>query len=448
MGASGDYDVVVLGGGIAGAVAGRQLARAGRRVALVTTQRTTSVLEGMSPRTEDGLRFAGCEHALAAAGPWVDRFSHWNGEARQANGETLVDRKSLDAGLIDDAREAGVDVRFGRVDAVSRSPDGWHVVTPDADETDVGAGFLIEARGRQAPARGNRQHGPASTALVRRWQLLEGHAPISAVASFAQGWGWFAHPGGPEADLQVVVAGRELPPREKLDAFYMDRVGEIAPAAEWLRGAMPEGPTTARNANVYLCDDVVGVRSIRVGDAAHALDPLSGHGQFQAISTALNAIAVVNTLIDRPESGDLARRFYEDRVVQAFLTQARVGRDFYRLEQRWSDGPFWSERARWPDDLPAHPKPDAAAPEIARRPVVENGYVVEREVVVTADHPRGVWQIDGVPLVRLMHYLDQQWRPGADLSAEAAEHLSCEPKQVETALAWLGHRGLLVAREQ
>ncbi len=438
---------MVLGGGIAGAVAGIQLARANRRVVLIASARIDSVHEGMSPRTEDGLRFAGCERALAAAGPWVERFAHWNGERTQANGETLVDRKAFDVGLLEDARAAGVDVHLGRVESVSRMPDGWHVVGPNGEDATVSARFLVEARGRQAPTRGGRRHGPASTALVRRWRLLEGAPAISAVASFADGWCWFAHPGTSHADLQIVVDGEGLPQRPDIDQFYLDRVAEIEEAAEWLRGAVPDGQVIARNANAFVCHDIVGRRSIRVGDAAHGLDPLSGHGQFQAVSTALNAIAVANTLLDRPDDADLARRFYAERVDQAFLSQAGVGRDFYRLESRWADRPFWSERAAWPDDVEAHPRPDAAPPVVTPRPVVEDGYVVEREVVVTADHPRGVWQIDGVPLVVLMRFLDQDWHPGDDLTANAAEHLSCEAKQVETALGWLGHRGLLVARD-
>ena len=54
--------------------------------------------------------------------------------------------------------------------------------------------------------------------------------------------------------------------------------------------------------------------------------------------------------------------------------------------------------------------------------------------MVTADHPRGVWRIDGVSLVALMRFLDREWRPGADLSAEAARHLSCNPTQIDTAI--------------
>jgi hypothetical protein len=46
-----------------------------------------------------------------------------------------------------------------------------------------------------------------------------------------------------------------------------------------------------------------------------------------------------------------------------------------------------------------------------------------------------------------MRFLDREWRPGGNLTTEAADRLSCQPKQVETALSWLSHRGLLVTRE-
>lgn len=148
MRANEEREIVILGGGVAGVVAGIQLARAGRRPVLITSLRDASLLEGMSPRTEDGLRFAGCEHALGAAGPWVDRYSHWNGEKNQANGETLVDRKTLDAALVEDARETGVEVLIGRVESATRATGGWRITAPEISNGAITAKFLIEARGR------------------------------------------------------------------------------------------------------------------------------------------------------------------------------------------------------------------------------------------------------------------------------------------------------------
>jgi hypothetical protein len=72
--------------------------------------------------------------------------------------------------------------------------------------------------------------------------------------------------------------------------------------------------------------------------------------------------------------------------------------------------------------------------------VIEDGFVVAREVIVTADQPRGVFMADGVPLVALLRAV----RAGEIASIEAASRcFDKAPGQVETALAWLRYRGLL-----
>ncbi|HEX9646806.1 MAG TPA: NAD(P)-binding protein [Alphaproteobacteria bacterium] len=438
-------EVVIVGGGVAGAVAAAALARAGRRVHLITSRRRQSLIEGRSERAADGFRFAGCTRALDVAGPWVERFSHWNGRRVQANGETLVDRARLDAALLDDARAAGAAVTVARIAALLPIKGGWRALARGGVE--VEAALLIEARGRQAPAgTARRRHGPPATALVRRLRLARAIAPQSTVASFADGWLWLAAPGDGTAAVQVVVAGEALPPRRALEAFFSERIAGVPEVAELIAGAGPAGPLVARNADAVLCAPACGPGLIRIGDAAVAIDPLSGHGQFTAASTALNAVAVANTLLDRAGDRALAERFYGARIEETFLVQARVGRDFYRLERRWAARPFWAARTPWPDDAPAHPRPDAAPARIARLPVIDGGYVSEREVVVTADHARGVWQVDGVALVPLIRFLAGGWQDGGGLAAAAAAHLRCPRARVETALAWLARRGLLAAR--
>jgi hypothetical protein len=181
---------------------------------------------------------------------------------------------------------------------------------------------------------------------------------------------------------------------------------------------------------------------IRIGDAALALDPLSGHGVFEALASATAAVPVVTTLLRRPADAALARAFYEERVEQAFLRFACTARDFYRLEERWQEAAFWQARRGWPDDLPAHPSPSAVAPQIQTKPVIEDGFVVAREVIVTADQPRGVFMVDGVPLVALLRAV----QAGRIASIEAASRcFDRAPGQVETALAWLCYRGLLAS---
>jgi hypothetical protein len=129
-----------------------------------------------------------------------------------------------------------------------------------------------------------------------------------------------------------------------------------------------------------------------------AVDPLSGNGIFQSLSSALQAPVVINTLLRRPERAALARQFHQQRVEQLFMRFARIGRDFYSQEQTRAGLPFWARRRRWPDAQPLHLAADWQSVQVARRPVLRDGFVDEAEVVVTADQPLGVWHLQGVEL--------------------------------------------------
>jgi hypothetical protein len=84
---------------------------------------------------------------------------------------------------------------------------------------------------------------------------------------------------------------------------------------------------------------------------------------------------------------------------------------------------------------------DAFPPCIERRPVVENGFVVEHEVVVTPDHPRGVWVVDGVPLAALHKTLLAD-DPPAD-AGRLAEIFGRPRDSIELAQQWLKDRLLI-----
>jgi hypothetical protein len=136
-----------------------------------------------------------------------------------------------------------------------------------------------------------------------------------------------------------------------------------------------------------------------------AVDPLSGNGIFQSLSSALQAPTVINTLLRKPERAALAQRFHQQRVEQLFLRFARIGRDFYADEQRWMQQPFWLARRQWPDAEVAHAEADFSSLRIERAPVLKDGFVDEAEVVMTADQPLGIWHVQGVELAPLVRRL-------------------------------------------
>jgi len=395
--------IVILGAGPAGAAVALGLRRMGYAVTLVSEWRRFAALEGVSVRVLEALRGAGLQQALAQAALPSQRQVNWNGQQHAQNVEYLLDRPTFDRGLREDLRLAGVDLVEGRVLSVQTCATG-HQIEIDGHESLV-ADFLVEARGRQAPTLGKGLRGPETVSLLNRWQGTPG-STASAVESLADGWAWMARRADGQCYWQwtVDVASAGLPGKAMLLDYCRQKRGESAVARVFF-GGEPELDLQlhARSSTAILHPQVCGDNWIRVGDAAMAVDPLSGNGIFQSLSSALQAPTVINTLLCKPERMALARRFHQQRVEQLFLRFARIGRDFYADEQRWLDQPFWQARRQWPDAEIAHAEADFNALKIERAPVLRDGFVDEAEVVITVDQPLGIWHVQGVevaPLVR------------------------------------------------
>src|SRR5262249_29698815 len=71
------------------------------------------------------------------------------------------------------------------------------------------------------------------------------------------------------------------------------------------------------DATPYLDPDSVSPRSIKIGEAALALDPLSSSGVQKAINTALSGAVVINTLLRRPEQAEAASRLHTANHAEA-----------------------------------------------------------------------------------------------------------------------------------
>lgn len=425
-------DVLVLGAGPAGAITARTLAGLGYAVVLVSRPRRTPGFEGFGARTLDGLERCGCATALARIGPAVRRDAHWNGESFGGNREWLVRRSEFDQALLEDAGSAGVQLLVGSARSIRRDGGRWRVEVLAAGggrRTAVGD-FLVEARGRAAP-RPPAMEGPRATALAGTWHLAAPSPPVSALESTEDGWLWYAA-FGHEAMLQVVVdSTATVPGRRGLEPYYRARLAAAPAMARRLSDAGRSGTLAARYAQPTLARQVAGPDYLRVGDAAFAVDPLSGHGAFEAVAMAMAAVPVIRTVLERPGDAELALEFYRARIGDDFVRKARIGRDFHRMEQRWPGSPFWSRRRDWPDEVPAHAAAGQQGAHIEWRAVVEDGFIVRKEVIVTPDQPRGVWRVAGVPLVELV-------RSGAPAARRAwARGAGLDPDSVVLAEAWL-----------
>lgn len=423
--------VVIAGGGPAAAALAVELRRLGVECLVVAQPRPRQCFEGMSERTAQMLGRLDFVHCLDSLRPPGPRHAVWNGAASRHNREHLVERGALDRALLADLRRQGVTVLETPCRAATRDGDAWMVHT---DQGPLRAAFLVEARGRAAPAGGTAAfRGPATVAVGRLYRA-PADADSTTLSPFADGWAWSSRGRDGIASLQFTLAADTVAPAGKsgLTALHQHLATTVAEAAELLpAGAEPLGEAFARDCTSYLRDDVAAPGFLRVGDAACGLDPLSGQGVFLALAGALSAAAVVNTCVNRPDQAAAAQDFHRRRVAGQFFDKVALGRDFYAQERRWAERAFWRDRA-----VLALP---AAAPcpvGFTVRPVLENGWVVEREVLLTPGHPLGVWRLDDVPVVELA----RARAADPDFSAAAyAARTGQDSAAVHRASAWLDH---------
>lgn len=456
--------IVVLGGGPAGVFTACGLRDLDYAVTVISRPRPYPAWEGMSERPLTTLRHFGFEETVCAVGPQVTRAAHWNGTSQAQNREYIINRQAFDQALLRDAADRGVTVIRGRVKGCARGEGGWLV----AYHTEAGPqervfDFLVEARGREVkaghgiegdrtPAKGQKTiTGPATSALLKSYRVPEG-PPQTAVASFAKGWAWHLRDGQGSGILQIFIQSDKgsLPPKAGLSDLFDTLVAQLPEAGHWLEDAVPKGKQiSVRTAAARKNTDCGGQDFLVVGDGAMALDPLSGNGLFYALGSGLAAAPVINSLLQDQDTENsplrqLALDFYQERIDLAFEGGCAMGREFYALEARWPEEPFWIARRNWPQGAgSSHPDPLSIPAKVQVKPVVQDGLIAAQKVIVTADHPRGVWQVDGVPLVALLERMQE----GSYDDQKNAIHLHVNRKQVEVARKWLVAYKLIEGQE-
>lgn len=383
-------DLVVIGGGPAGAMSAWLAARDGARVILVDPDRAPARVEGLSPRLLAWLQRSGpgCPPQMSLLR--VPRRSLWAGSAFEGNHEILVSRPDLDRHLRACARKAGAELVIGTASPLpgrARLASGRCIEAP----------LILDARGRRAVPREGTRRGPPSVAIGNWVHGPADTPPQSIVLPFDLGWLWFACSGGGRAWVQVTLDaadGAKASPARRL-AHALDCCAARLPAGFGLAGTAP----VVRECSPVLSRVPADLSVLPVGDAAAAMDPLSGHGMFWAVSGALAAAAVRRSLKDDADSRALARQFLTERARDIFLRQARLGRDFIRSETRRAALPFWRTRAGFPDDEPAHGRIEETT--TRRQVVVRDGRLAELDVLVSPRSPGGVAWFGDLPAADL-----------------------------------------------
>ena len=352
-------DVAVVGAGPAGAATARRLAKAGRSVVLLerSSHDAARVGETLAAWIQPALRSLGVWDRFTALGSvpsWGTR-SVWAAPVPDDRAHLFgthgpgwhVDRRGFDRMLANAAADAGADLRTGwSVERCTPDASGWRIRSTDGRS--VRARVLVDATGRRTgPGRSlgaSRESFDRLVAVTGGWSGVDVTAEqYLLVEAVDQGW-WYTAP----------IPGGERVGMLLTDADLCRRLG-LAEAAAWHAALLAARATAGRvggrpprgRLRVHPAGSSRLVRHgdtrpwLAVGDAALAVDPLSGSGVVRALRMAEAAADTILAMLAGPARDRL--RAYEaalDEDCTEYLTE-RAGQ--YGAVRRF-DTPFWARR--------------------------------------------------------------------------------------------------------
>ena len=355
--------VCVIGAGPAGCVFAARLAQLGHEATIVERRAfpRTTLGESLSPGVLPLLDMIGAREAVDAAGFTRVRSvtTTWDGALthRDDPGESglLVDRDRFDHLLLERARALGVRVLQPATLRERRFEDGRWVLALQHDgyANQIAVDFLADAAGRQGAVHGQRErHSVSTLALYAYWRGTALPAQ-PRIETGTDAWYWGVPiPGGPGASgverryntlvfLDASTVRERAEPVTDLFLDYLNQSGLMDECAD----VHLDSPVRAIDATPYIDRECVTPSSIKVGDAALAIDPLSSSGVQKAIQSALAAAIVVNTMLRRPESTAVAMRFYRTTIEDAAARHGAWAASHYATVAARQGGTFWLDRA-------------------------------------------------------------------------------------------------------
>lgn len=365
------FDVVVAGGGPAGAAVALTLARRGRSVLVVDPVRGghVSLGESLPPAARPLLAELGVlDRLLAGAGhlPSHGTLSAWGSHVLVARDFVFelhgpgwqLDRRRFDAELRACAREAGAEVLEGAriegvpVERVAGQGRCWQVRIAGGPARTVEAAWLVDATGRTSVlARrlgARRSRADALVAFVgelRSWGAEDRDSRL-LVEACPDGW-WYSALSPAGARVVAFLTDRDLiDPR-----VWISLAGFEAGLAATLHLAprlAAHGYALAhRPRGVSASSDALspwrGPGWLAAGDAALSFDPLSSQGIFHALYTGHRA---GHAIADALSGDDSALAAYDRRLTEVRAAYLANRAAYYAAEPRWADRPFWQRRRR------------------------------------------------------------------------------------------------------
>ncbi|MEU9128456.1 NAD(P)/FAD-dependent oxidoreductase [Kitasatospora sp. NPDC048540] len=437
-----ETEVCVIGAGPAGAVCAKRLAELGHQVLVVERYcfPRPHVGEALTPACWPLLEVLGVRPAVQAAGfrPATESLVRWRDERAEVVrlpagvAGLTVDRGRFDRILLDAAVSAGARVlQPATARRARRTSAGWEVPLRSAGgDATVRARFLVDASGRGFALGGRKEPtAPRTIALHGLWHGARRPGPPTRVLAERDAWFWGTLRPDGSFRAMVFMDPRMLRRfgvgRAGLDGCYRGLLHGSA-LLDGLADARQAGPVSVCDATAFADPEPVGEDSIKIGEAAFALDPLSSSGVDKAMQTAMAASVTVHTLLAAGHDRQAAMDFYRDSQRRSVEQHAQWAAGHYAEHRIHRDRPFWLHRgplrqestpakgraskggASAPDPVPPGPTvPDpwvrlAPTAALVDTPCAVGDRVELRRALSHPGLPRPVAFVDGVALAPLL----------------------------------------------
>ncbi|MGI5519996.1 NAD(P)/FAD-dependent oxidoreductase [Micromonospora sp. CA-259024] len=362
-GATGEYDVIVIGGGPAGATLSALLSQRGRRVLVLERERFPryhigeSLIPGfMRPMEELGLvetlerrgfekKQGGTLHWGAQRIPWGFSFI----EGGPYSYSYHVRRADLDSIILDRARELGVHVveeatvketieEDGRIVGVKYAIRGSEVDVQEARGT-----MVVDASG-QARVIGRKMtnvnwHDDMRNVAVWTYfdnteRLPGDEASNILIEGLPGGWFW-----GIPIDTKTMSVGYVTATAaasasgESLEELFHRQLGNSTQLKDLLKDARQSAGFRSARDWSYECDKFYGPGWVLVGDAAAFVDPLFSTGVALATLAGSALSKILDAVLEHPEIEEAALTRYAD-AYRSFFDEIRtfVGKFYDRTK--------------------------------------------------------------------------------------------------------------------
>ena len=360
-----DCDVIVIGGGPAGAVAASWLARSGHTAWLFERERFPRfhIGESLLASVNDVLAAIGADTAVRDAGfpqKWGATFMSADGRIERyadfgvapgvrAPQTWQVDRAAFDQLLLRHASSSGAKVHERhRVMDVAFDSDGVTVTvqrTDDASRLDLRARAVIDASGRGGILSRKfdlRVDEPrlANVALFSHYsgvprQTGRRQGDIRIVARPDLGWFWLIPISEDLTSVGVVLPGAAVRARNADAAQLLEQCIDDTPVvAELLRNSRREWPIRVEKDFSFSSRAYAGDRWLLAGDAGSFLDPVFSTGVAIALESGLEAAQAVSQGLTNGDLSVVRFTRFARRQRQRYVSFRRFVLAFYTPEFR------------------------------------------------------------------------------------------------------------------